>query len=348
MKIITIIGARPQFIKASAINRQLRSMRGIHEVLVYTGQHYDPEMSDVFFEELDIQAPGYNLGIHGGGHGEMTGKMLIEIDAVLLSERPDAVLVYGDTNSTLAGALAASKLHIPVVHVEAGLRSFNRIMPEEINRVLTDHISTLLFCPTSTSVRNLEVEGIKQGVYHVGDVMYDVAMHTRKRAENLSTIVDRLNLNRDHYVVATVHRAENTDDPTLLKNILNYLQKNAGDHLIIFPLHPRTRASIKRHGLSLDGFNVVPPLGYLDMTQLVANAACIYTDSGGLQKEAYFHRVPCVTLRTETEWVETIEAGWNRLWCGPEFVTTRREIFDYGEGVTAQRIISIILKEFVE
>jgi UDP-GlcNAc3NAcA epimerase len=336
LKIVTVVGARPQFIKAAPVTRALAA-QGLQEFLVHTGQHFDDNMSAVFFEELGIREPWRNLHVGGGNHGQMTARMLEQIEAILLEVRPDWMLVYGDTNSTLAGALAAAKLHIPVAHVEAGLRSFNKRMPEEINRVLTDHVSKLLFCPTSTAVTNLAQEGIRDGVKQTGDVMYDVALAAAQQSKGKSRILERLGLTEKHYAITTVHRAENTDDPAQLRAILAWLKARAADCPLVLPLHPRTRKAIEAAGLDTDGLTLCPPLGYLDMTRLVLGSAAVYTDSGGLQKEAYFHHVPCVTLRDETEWVETVEAGWNRLWQGPDF-KARREITEYGDGHAAEKI----------
>ncbi len=308
MKILSIVGARPQFIKAAPVSRVLRQRHT--EVLVHTGQHYDHNMSAVFFEELDIPEPAYNLGVGSGPHGQQTGRMLETIEQVLLDERPDWVLVYGDTNSTLAGALAAVKLHMPVAHVEAGLRSFNRRMPEEHNRVLTDHVADLLFCPTQTAVDNLAREGITRGVHNVGDVMYDAVLHNIGIAEQRSTILNRLGLKPGRYLLATVHRAENTDDPVRLAAIIEALR--AVSEPIVFPAHPRARSALAKLGSSPPAnVQLIEPVGYLDMLLLEKHARLILTDSGGVQKEAYFFGVPCVTLREETEWVETVETGWN-------------------------------------
>jgi UDP-GlcNAc3NAcA epimerase len=337
--ILTIVGARPQFIKASPVSSALTAT-GLHEILVHTGQHFDEEMSAVFFEELNIPSPAYNLEINGLGHGAMTGRMLERLEGVMLAERPDLVLVYGDTNSTIAGALAAAKLHIPLAHVEAGLRSFNRHMPEEVNRVVTDHLSTLLFCPTQTAVRNLAAEGITSGVYAVGDVMYDTTLAAVVRAEQCSKILETLELEPRSYAVSTIHRAENTDDPDRIMNILAWLMNAAQKLPVILPLHPRTRKLIGAQSFS-PRIRVVEPLGYLDMTRLVHHAAAVFTDSGGLQKEAYFHRVPCVTLRDETEWIETVNAGWNRLWKVQTY-RSRCDIQEYGDGKCALRIAQII------
>ena len=341
-KIISVLGARPQFIKAAPISRALAAQPDVSEAIVHTGQHFDPEMSGDFFRELELDAPVYDLGIHGGDHGAMTGRMLQALEPILQAERPDAVLVYGDTNSTLAGALAASKLNIPVAHVEAGLRSFNRLMPEETNRVLTDHVSTLLYCPTDAAVGNLAREGITAGVEKVGDVMFDSALHAGTRARAESRILERLGLAEGAFAVATIHRAENTDDPVTLSQVLDYLRARAGAQPVVMPLHPRTRGAVERTGLSLDGLLAVPPCGYLDMHRLLQGATAVYTDSGGLQKEAYFHRTPCVTLRGETEWVETVENGWNRLWRGHGY-RPRRDIADYGDGDCAGRIVAHLL-----
>jgi UDP-GlcNAc3NAcA epimerase len=297
-------------------------------------------MSAVFFEELGIAAPRVNLGIHGGNHGEMTGRMLAGIEEVIVAERPNLVLVPGDTNSTLAGALAAAKLHVPVAHLEAGLRSFNRAMPEEINRVLADHLSTLLFCPTETAIANLRREGIVDGVHDIGDVMYDATLFAAAAARR-SAVLDRLGLADRPYAVATVHRAENTDDRDTLAAIVAYLRERAQDHPVVLPLHPRTQRQIAHWHLDLAPILVCEPLGYVDMHRLLQSSAAVYTDSGGLQKEAYFHRVPCVTLRRETEWVETVASGWNRLWQGPDYAP-RRDIAAYGDGHAAENAIDII------
>jgi UDP-N-acetylglucosamine 2-epimerase len=349
MKLLSVVGARPQFIKASPLTLALRKRH--HEILVHTGQHYDYGMCDVFFEDLGIPAPDYHLGIGSGGHGAQTGAMLKAIEGVLEKERPDAVIVYGDTNSTLAGALAAAKLHIPVAHVEAGLRSFNRAMPEEINRILTDHLSTWLFVPSAMSREQLQREGIESGVHIVGDIMYDALLVHRGRAEARSRILDHLGLSPRSYYAATIHRAENTDHPEKLRSIFEGLQilKNP----VILPLHPRTDKKLKEYGIQA-GSNVrcVEPLGYLDMIRLQEHAACILTDSGGVQKEAYYLRVPCVTLRTETEWVETVTAGWN-LVCGTDTSAIENAVQKmegceaphpnlYGDGQTANRIVEIL------
>jgi UDP-N-acetylglucosamine 2-epimerase len=313
MKIVTIVGARPQFIKAAPVSLALRAA-GVNEYLVHTGQHYDYGMSQIFFDELGIPQPDVNLNVGSGSHGRQTGQMLAAIEDLLLAEKPDWLLVYGDTNSTLAGALAAVKLHIPIAHVEAGLRSFNRAMPEEHNRVLTDHCADMLFCPTETAVYNLQRENITQGVYHVGDTMYDAVLRFADIAAQKSTILSQLDIQPKQYLLATLHRPYNTDNPDNLRNILTAFLDS--DERIIFPVHPRARQKIADlPGLNLENSNVkmIPPVGYLDMLQLERHSRKILTDSGGIQKEAYFFAVPCVTLRPETEWVETVEAGWNHL-----------------------------------
>lgn len=318
MKLLTVVGARPQFIKASAVSRAVRQAaeRGVllREVLVHTGQHFDANMSQVFFEELGIPAPDYHLNISSLCHGAMTGRMLEAVESVLLNEQPDMVLVHGDTNSTLAGALAAAKLHIPVAHVEAGLRSFNKRMPEEVNRVLTDHVAGLLFCPTSIAVENLRKEGIEQGVHLVGDVMFDVTLHYSGLARERHDL-EKWGLAEKGYALCTVHRAENTDDPLRLAGILGAVREIARELPVIMPLHPRTRNIIGNSGggLALQGIQAVAPASYLEMLRLEMSARVILTDSGGVQKEAFFHRVPCVTLRDETEWRETVDMGWNVL-----------------------------------
>lgn len=317
LKILTVVGARPQFVKASAVSRVIAEMPSVDEVIVHTGQHYGHEMSDVFFEDLGIPGPVRDLEVGSATHGKQTGRMLEAVEAVLLEEIPDWVLVYGDTNSTLAGALAAVKLHIPVAHVEAGLRSFNRRMPEEINRVLTDHASDLLFAPTEVSVQNLLREGIPSDkVRRVGDVMFDVALFSSDKAERESDALFRCGLRVKEYILTTIHRAENTDDLARLQAIFQGLNRVAGLCDVVVPLHPRTRAALKKHGLldeSLGAIRLIDPVGYLDMVMLTKHARLVVTDSGGVQKEAFFVRVPCVTLREETEWTELVTMGWNRL-----------------------------------
>jgi UDP-N-acetylglucosamine 2-epimerase len=312
MKIASIVGARPQFIKAAPVSKALRAS-GATEFLIHTGQHYDRRMSELFFEELNIREPNVNLEVGSGSHGWQTAEMLRRIEGVLLEQRPDTVIIYGDTNSTLAGALAAAKLQIPLAHVEAGLRSFNREMPEEHNRVLADHCSDFLFCPTRTGVENLAKEGISDGVHLSGDTMYDATLQFAEVSRSRSTALRDLKLIRGQYVLATLHRPYNTDVPENLTKILSAFRQVREP--VVFPVHPRTRQKIAELNWSCDNSNVkmIEPVGYLDMLALEENARMILTDSGGMQKEAYFFRVPCVTLRPETEWLETVEAGWNVL-----------------------------------
>lgn len=313
MKVMTIIGARPQFIKAAVVSRALSEHRpDVEEIIVHTGQHYDANMSDVFFDELDIPKPHYNLAVGGGTHGENTGRMIEKLESLMIELEPEWVLVYGDTDSTLAGALAASKLHIPVAHVEAGLRSFNRRMPEEVNRVLTDHVADILFAPTEIGRRNLLNEGITEDkIKLVGDVMYDASLYYKDRARR-PMLPSGLHVEGDDYVLCTIHRAENTDDPTRLRDIFQGLADSS--ETIILPMHPRTRNKVADQGIEIP-FNVwvIDPVGYLEMVWLESHCKCVATDSGGVQKEAYFFGKPCVTLRDETEWVELVEFGVNRL-----------------------------------
>ena len=346
MKFVTVVGARPQFIKLAPVSRALRQA-GLSEVIVHTGQHYDEAMSHTFFVELEIPAPDYDLEVGSGAHGAQTGKMLAAIEDVLLREQPDGVIVFGDTNSTLAGALAAVKLHIPVAHVEAGLRSFDRSMPEEINRVVTDHVSTRLYCPTTLATQHLQEEGVTTGVKLVGDVMYDVLLHMRPRIEaRASTLLPELGVERNAYTLVTVHRAGNTDDPDTLRRIMSGLERLVGS--VIFPMHPRTRNLLARYGITPgDHIRVIDPVGYTDMLTLTTSAARVVTDSGGLQKEAFLLGVPCVTLRDTTEWPETIEVGWNTLvasdpdallaaWRKP--TPPAPAINPYGQGNASERI----------
>lgn len=307
MKIVTIVGARPQFIKARPLSYALREKH--QEILVHTGQHYDPKMSGNFFADLEIPEPDYNLGIGGGSHGEMTAAMLSGIEKVLLKENPDLLIVYGDTNSTIAGALAASKLHIPVAHVEAGLRSFNRKMPEEVNRVVTDHLSNFLFAPSEDAKALLEKEGITNGVFVVGDIMYDAVLLFRKKAER-QPYLKTLGLEPKNYYLCTLHRAENVDSKAHLSEVLSALSEL--QRPVLFPCHPRTEKMIKAFDITLPkNFIVTEPTGYLEMLQAEENAICVLTDSGGVQKEAFYLGTPCVTLRTETEWRELVQSGWN-------------------------------------
>lgn len=356
LHVLTVVGARPQFIKASAVSRAIaaRGRDVVTETLVHTGQHHDQKMSDVFFDELGIAAPAYNLGVAGGTHGAMTGRMLEGIEQVLLKEKPDWVLIYGDTNSTLAAALAAVKLHIKVAHVEAGLRSFNIRMPEEINRILSDRVSAKLFCPTDTAVDNLASEGIKEGVHLVGDVMYDVALHVAELATSRSDILTRLALQSGQYVLATCHRAENTDDERNLREIVEGLAHIARTKAVVLPLHPRTVGKIRDFGFEprLRDIRIIEPVSYFDMVALERNAEVIVTDSGGVQKEAFFYGVPCVTVRDQTEWVETVVAGWNIL-VGADAgklisaveghnSMSRQKVSPYGSGDASDRIVAVL------
>jgi UDP-GlcNAc3NAcA epimerase len=314
-KIVTIIGARPQFVKASVVSRALLEGHQIEEIIVHTGQHYDQNMSAVFFQEMEIPEPRYNLEVNGAGHGAMTGRMLEKIEKVLLEEKPDLVMVYGDTNSTLAGALAARKLNIPLAHVEAGLRSFKMTMPEEINRILTDRISDLLFCPTEKAVSNLDEEGFRHfgcRIYQVGDVMYDSALYYANQAEKKSEVINRLNLANKPFILCTIHRQENTDDIENLKSIIHALNLLSHDIAVVLPLHPRTRKIMQQHAIVTE-FETIDPVGYFDIISLLKNCRLVITDSGGMQKEAYFFSKHCITLREETEWVELTEQGYNTL-----------------------------------
>ena len=342
-KILSVVGARPQFIKAAPVSKALAARGDLHEVIVHTGQHFDDNMSSTFFDELALPAPAYQLGIHGGSHGAMTGRMMIALEEVMLREQPRAVLVYGDTNSTLAGALSAAKLRIPIGHVEAGLRSFDQ-MPEEINRTVTDRVSHWLFCPTANAVDNLASEGLTRGVHFVGDVMYDVSLMMRERARASSTILKRLGLTPGGFQLATLHRAENTDNRDALLRALHYLDQAAREAPLLLPLHPRTCAAIARFGLDFGAIRAVDPVGYIDMTALLDGCSRVLTDSGGLQKEAYFFRKPCITLRDVTEWRETVDAGWNKLWGDADY-KPRTEIAAYGDGHAADKIIDLLQAE---
>ena len=352
MNIISVVGARPQFIKAAPVSRALRQEH--KEILVHTGQHYDSQMSQIFFHEMGIPQPDINLGVGSGQPGWQIGEMLIRLEEIIQSNKPDWVLVYGDTNSTLAGALSARISQIPLAHIEAGLRSFNRQMPEERNRVLTDHCSDLLFCPTQNAVKLLASEGIRQGVHLIGDTMYDAVRQFSEIARHRSTILDDLNLRSKEFVLATIHRPYNTDVATNLQNIFSALREM--DDTVVFPVHPRTRQRMA----ALDGIvqfsssrhvKVLEPVGYLDMLVLEQNARLILTDSGGVQKEAFFFAVPCVTIRSETEWVETIEAGWNILVrpiaaeicrAVEQFAPIGQPPLLYGDGRAALRCVRIL------
>ena len=311
-KIVSVIGARPQFVKAAVVSRAFQNQDLIQEILVHTGQHYDREMDQVFFEELRIPSPAYHLGVGSGSHAAQTGRMMQGLEEVLEKELPQRVLVYGDTNSTLAGALAAAKLNVPVDHVEAGLRSFNRAMPEEVNRIVADRLSELLFCPTDTAISNLAREGITQGVHKVGDVMYDAVLLFSSQSQLAGRCLETMGVEPGRYLLMTLHRAENTDQQTDLRRFFAGLGEI--DCTILFPAHPRTAKFIRNWGITPPpNVRTVPPVSYFQMLQLEKNAMAILTDSGGVQKEAYFLRIPCLTLRNETEWVETVQAGWNRL-----------------------------------
>jgi UDP-GlcNAc3NAcA epimerase len=350
-KVMTIAGTRPQLVKVAAVSRVLRE--SFEEVLVNTGQHYDYQMAGVFFDELKIPKPDYDLGIGSDTHGRQTGKMLIAVEEVVEREKPDVILVYGDTNSTLAGAIVASKLHIPLVHIEAGLRSYNKKMPEEINRIMTDHVATLLFAPSDLAVENLAQEGIQEGVHQVGDVMYDAVLYNMEIAEQAHSL-GKFNLTSGQYILSTIHRAENTDNRDRLEAILKAFK--ALDEKVVLPLHPRTKIKIEVFGLNsilenAPKIEIIEPLSYLEMLLLEKHAKAIVTDSGGVQKEAYFAKVPCVTLRDQTEWTETIEAGWNQLVNPltdnlPEIlanVESGKPIENlYGDGEAAKKIIAIM------
>ena len=315
LKVSTIVGARPQIIKAAVVSRAFQNTGAgrIEEFIVHTGQHYDEAMSQIFFDQLGLARPRYNLGIGSGSHGKQTGRMLMAIEEVLIQEKPGCVLVFGDTNSTLAGALAAAKLHIPLAHVEAGLRSWNRNMPEEVNRVLTDHLANLLFAPTETAVRNLANEGITSGVHLIGDVMQDAIAEYARVVDECSSFSRSLGLQTREYLLVTVHRAENTDDLERLSSIVKAIQKLAEKDTIVWPVHPRTRQRLNALQAELPNVRLIAPVGYLEMISLERNADVVLTDSGGVQKEARWLQVPCVTLRDETEWVETLANGWNQL-----------------------------------
>lgn len=363
IKLMTVLGARPQFVKAATVSRAIRNVANceISEIIIHTGQHYDEKMSKVFFDELDIPSPHYNLGISELSHGAMTGRMLESIETVILREAPDCVLVYGDTNSTLAGALAAAKLHVPVAHVEAGLRSFNMRMPEEINRIVTDRVSKLLFCPTDAAVENLASEGIMAGLHNVGDVMYDAVLHYGAKAKHESKIVDDLELTDCGFVMATCHRQENTDDLVRMTGIIAALARISEDLPVVFPMHPRTHKRLLQLGLDalIKRLRVIEPVSYLEMIALERRASGIVTDSGGVQKEAYFFGVPCITMREETEWIETVASGWNCLaGADPERIVAAYEAqigFDraaerpefYGDGRAAEKILAAVGAEFI-
>lgn len=351
MKITTVLGARPQFIKASVVSSAFQKL-GIVETILHTGQHFDSQMSDVFFQDLDLPEPQYNLNVHSLNHGAMTGRMMEKIEEILMLDKPDAVCVYGDTNSTLAGALVAAKLNIPIAHVEAGLRSFNREMPEEINRVVADNLSTLLFAPTKLAVACLAKEGIHQGVHLVGDVMMDAILRFKSKAAEKSQILEQQQLQPYQFYLATIHRPSNTDNISRLQAILESFARL--DLPVVFPVHPRTRERVKQNGLSRyfegDRIKAIPPVSYLDMLNLENNCAATITDSGGIQKECYILSRPCFTLRKETEWQETVDSGWNQL-VEPEtlnehisrFASPQERPNFYGTGNAAVALTEIVL-----
>jgi UDP-GlcNAc3NAcA epimerase len=350
LKIITIVGARPQFIKASMLSRQFKISGKIEEVILHTGQHFDKLMSDVFFSEMNLPSPKYNLKIHSLNHGAMTGRQMEAIEIILIKEKPDYLLVYGDTNSTLAGALAAVKLNIPVIHIEAGMRSFNKNSPEEINRILTDHVSSIYFCTSDVAVKNLYNEGIKHNVFNVGDIMYDAILFFSKKTKD-SKIMTKYGLDSKNYILATIHRQENTDDSSKLKSIFSALSKS---HLpVIIPLHPRTKSMLDKYKIVITkNIKIVDPASYLEIISLEKNAHKIITDSGGIQKEAFYSNVPCITLREETEWVELVNLGFNTL-VGTEkqkiikAINADVQIIQskiYGDGSTSSKIVKHILE----
>jgi UDP-GlcNAc3NAcA epimerase len=363
VKTMTVVGARPQFIKAAVVSRAIKKQNSVEfnapikEIIVHTGQHYDANMSDVFFKEMKIPQPDYHLEMGGGNHGAMTGRMLEALEKLMLEEKPDLIIVYGDTNSTLAGALAAAKINVPVAHVEAGLRSFNMHMPEEINRILTDRVSSWLFCPTETAIRNLEREGVSNWsgaqVNNIGDVMYDAALFYREQAVPTPEISKLIDGCRKGFYLATVHRQENTDDPQRLKNIIFALEEIAERVPVVLPLHPRTRKNISALGLEMKQVSCIEPVGYFDMLCLLDKCQAVFTDSGGVQKEAYFFHKPCITLRDETEWIELVENGFNILvgadrdrifQAERDFVHLPRDFSVplYGDGKAGEKIISIL------
>lgn len=374
MKIINVVGARPQFIKYYPIAEAVKAFREkgtpVTEVLIHTGQHYDYSMSKIFFDEFGIKEPEYHLGAGSGSHGDQTALMLKKSEEVFMEESPDVVMVYGDTNSTVAAALAAAKVHIPVVHIEAGLRSFNKRMPEEVNRILTDHISTVLFCPSRTAIDNLRNEGFKRVlnegaivpsdislpegtdvnspvVVNVGDVMYDVLLHASRIAREKSTMLKDLGLKEKDYLMLTVHRAESTDDPETFAGIIEFVNREAGEKQVIFPMHPRTRKAYEASPVKFSSnIRIIDPVGYFDVLSLIGNARMVMTDSGGMQKEAYWLKTPCVTLRDRTEWVETVESGWNVLYNDYKggHIPHEKEPYHYGDGRAAERIVAASLK----
>lgn len=383
MKIANIVGARPQFIKYFPISEAIKRYTAgpddaLTEILIHTGQHYDYNMSKIFFDEFNIKAPDYHLGVGSGTHGKQTGQIIQRVEDVLAYVRPDVVIVYGDTNSTLGAALAAAKIHIPVAHVESGLRSFNKEMPEEINRILTDRISAMLFCPSKTAVQNLKNEGfhnvlndgdfIPQNyfshngkgadsridnplVINTGDVMYDVLLFSTDIADGRSKIIEQLQLDSKNYYLLTLHRAENTDNPERLKSVIAFVNKISTDKVVIFPMHPRMKSVYENCSIRFAGnIRITPPLGYFDNLMLLQKCSLVMTDSGGMQKEAYWLKVPCVTLRDETEWVETLQSGWNVLYkdyISPHAPSAKDTPY-YGDGEAAIRIVNALIKTMGE
>lgn len=359
MKVVTIVGARPQFVKAAALSKEFKNQTHIEEIIIHTGQHFDKNMSNVFFEEMQIPYPKYNLDINSLSHGAMTGRMMEEIENILMLEKPDYLLVYGDTNSTLAGALAAKKLHIKVVHVEAGLRSFDMAMPEEVNRILTDRISDILFCPTSTAFENLNKEGFSNfdnSIYNVGDIMQDVAFLYEKQSDQSSNILNDSNIKKNEYYLCTLHRAENTDNKQRLKSIIKGLNNISSGYKVILPIHPRTKRLISKFKLS-ENIKIIQPVGYLDIIQLIKNSRLVITDSGGLQKEAYFFNKFCVTTRDQTEWIELVSNGYNKIVGADskkivecvkyfESITFTKKTELYGGGFATKKIVSNMIKHF--
>lgn len=339
MKILSIIGARPQFVKA-AVFRKYCDEIGVEEILLHTGQHYDPEMSTKIFDDLEVRKPDISHKLKARSHGGMTGEILENVEKTIVNLKPDYVNVYGDTNSTLAGALAASKLHVPIIHIEAGLRSFNKKMPEEINRILTDHVSDYLFCPTTAAVKNLHAENIIEGVYHVGDIMYDAV----KIFADKFCLPACIKLNQyKKLAVMTIHRADTTMDAKQFRDIISFCKYFSDEYQIIFPVHPNTKNKLDEYEIKTGNIILIEPISYLEMQGLLARSALVLTDSGGLQKEAYFHKCDCITLRGETEWTETLEAGWNKLWTSKiDRKVKKNKIHEYGSGNTSELIIKAI------